>query len=166
MKKYLGNKMNIFCAIFLPIIFMLYIWFACCILTSKVSAETIFIALICIIGIIIWIFYIIKFNVLRSLYSFGVFDEEKVIIKTIFHKPIVIYYKEFKDFGIGQYFHRKNKSGFIVKYIYLSKYKLSENEKSNLNKLHINNTFIKLAYKRKTIDFLNNVLPKKLINKI
>ena len=119
----------------------------------------------CILGVASWLFYLIKFNVLRNLYSFGVFDEEKVIIKTIFHKPIVIYYKEFRDFGVGGYFHKKRYSGFTVKYIYLSKYKLSENEKSNLNKLHINNTFIKLACKRKTIDFLNNVLPKKLINK-
>ena len=161
MKKYLGASINIYAAIVAPLLaFGLPVWFAFVALSSKISAATVFIALMCASCVIIWSIYIKQVS--NQLYSWGTFDSEGVEVKTWFSKSYKLLYKECNGCGIGFYTHGVLNSplGTKMYYIFLSYESFDEDFRYNINLWRPSKTRIKAGFSKKLYNYLLEVLPK------
>ena len=160
MKKYLGGAMGAYCAVVLVLFFVGPIIFAVVILTPKIDAGRIFIALYCVFCTILAAFMIHKFSLL--FYSWGTFDEKGIHIKSLFSKNFEIEYAKCKSIGIGLYVHGVLNSdlGSKEKYIFFSYGGFREQFRLNINQWQPNETRIKVKYSKKLYEYLLTVLPK------
>lgn len=163
MKKqfYLGSVFSAYAAIASVILAVFPLVFAAVVLSSQINFTTI---LLSVVLIMCFAFFAFSFKKLsRDLFSWGIFDKDKVIVKTLFSKDIVIEYDKCCDVGVSYYVHGvlNSKVGTKSLHIYFSYSILNEQQKSNINLMHNSETFIKLSFNKKHYNYLIGVLPKK-----
>ena len=161
MKKYLGGSMGAYCAIMSIFIILFFVIFAIVILTPPIYTGQIILAIFLAIGAIIWGLFIHKYGL--QLYSWGTFDENGVMVKSLYSKKCIeIEYEKCKSIGIGLYVHGVAGSniGSKVKYIFFSYNEFNEQFRLNINQWQPNETRIKVGYSKKLYDYLLTVLPE------
>ena len=155
---YLGNSFSGYAAIMAIVLVVVPVAFAAVIL-AQINFATVFLAVMMMVCSAIWIYSIKKVS--RDLYSWGEFRQDKLILKTLFCKKVEIAYDVFCDVGISYYIHGvlNTKLGTKVRFIYLSTSVLNEQQKSNINVMHISKNFIKLRFNKNTYNYLISILP-------
>lgn len=162
MKRILAPGMGIYIGIAAPVLCVVPIFLLIFVIKNETVGNIIPIIIFSVLGFIVLCAYYI--SVMDQLYSYGIFNKDRVIVKCPLRKTYVIEYKDIKDVEIGYYFHGAYNTslGSKVKYIYFAKRKLSEEQKSNLNLLKPSKSFIKIGYNQKTYNYLIDILPDEL----
>lgn len=166
MKRYLGGAMGAYVGI-MGILFIIGpLIFAIVMLTPRIDAGRVFIALWCVATSILMIVYMRHVRMDLQCYSWGTFDEKGVHIKSLFSKNIEIEYAKCKSIGIGLYVHGVMGSdlGSKEKYIFFSYGGFREQFRLNINQWQPNETRIKVKYSKKLYDYLLTVLPEEHAN--
>ena len=153
--------MGAYCAVASIIIILFFIIFAIAILTPPIYTAQIILAIFCFIGAIILASFLHKYGL--QFYSWGTFDENGVIVKSLFSKKCIkIEYEKCKSIGIGLYVHGVAGSniGSQVKFVFFSYNEFNEQFRLNINQWQPNETRIKVGYSKKLYDYLLTVLPE------
>ena len=161
MKKYLGGAMTIYCAIIPIIAIIIFIKLSIVIFERGIDFFSIVFALWCVGFVIIWGLIMHKYTL--QFYSWGIFDEKGIQIKTLFSKKCIeIEYAKCKSIGIGLYVHGVMGSGLgsKVKYIFFSYQPFNEDYRLNINLWQPSPTRIKIEFSKKLYDYLLTVLPE------
>ena len=162
MKKYLGSQFTAYAAIISPLFVCLPIFFGTIILLTEVSIATIFLAIGCVACSLIWGIYLK--GVANQLYTWGIFKDNGVRIKTVFSKESFMFYKNCRGCGIGFYNHRALNSKFFgtrVYFIFLSYDAFDETCRSQINLWKPSKEKIKVKFNKDLYEYLIDVLPKK-----
>ena len=164
MKKYFGGAMGIECAIAPFVIIAMSIAMPILISARGIDFFTVLFALWGVGGVIFSIYMMRKFSLLC--YSWGMFDEKGVHIKSLFSKNFEIEYAKCKSIGIGLYVHGIMGSdlGSKEKYIFFSYGGFREQFRLNINQWQPNETRIKVKYSKKLYNYLLTVLPEEHAN--
>ena len=161
MKKYLGGAIDIECALAPFILIANSSIFPILIFSRDFDFFSIICALFGISCVVISVRMIRDFSM--QFYSWGVFDEKGVIVKSLVSKKqIEIEYAKCKSIGIGLYVHGVLGSdlGSKEKYIFFSYGDFREQFRLNINQWQPNETRIKVKYSKKLYDYLLTVLPE------
>jgi hypothetical protein len=167
MKKYLGSYMTIYCGIAAVLIWILMLVFMIFLITSKntTSDDGANFVLVPLCAMFFCIFSCCIFSIADQLFSYGIFEKDRVVVKCPFRKTYVIEYQNIKEVACGFYMHSVLNAGHIgskVNYIYFAGRKLSDVQKTNLNMLKPSKSFIKFGYSEKTYNYLIETLPDNL----
>ena len=159
-KRYIGNFLTSYVSICVVVLIIFPIVFALITLLSAVNGATIFLSFMCLASSILWLCNLLKTH--RELFAWCTFCECSVKIKMLFEKSFELEYDKCVDIGVGYYIHSTLNSslGNKVLYIYLSYDKLQEKYKKHINLLRVTDRCVKIGYKKETLDFLMNKLPK------
>lgn len=163
MKKYLGGAMGAYCAFAFILFIIGPLIFAIVILSTGIDFFSIIIALWCIACPILLGIYARQGNIGLQCFSWGVFNEKGIQIKTPFsRKHIEIEYAKCKSIGIALYVHGVMNSdvGSKVKYIFFSYEPFNEEFRLNINQWQPSPTRIKVGFDKKLYDYLLTVLPE------
>ena len=158
--------MNAFAGIVLVVFCVLPIILAKFILTFEDSVTSKVMAVLCVFASILCVAYMVRYS--DRLFSWGVFEEDRVVVKNPFKRIFYIEYDKLVDVGFGYYVHGilNTQVGSKVNYIYLSCVYLTEKDKINTNLLPITNKFVKVGYSEKLYNYLIDVLPEKQSRKL
>ena len=161
MKKYLGSCITAFAGVVIPVFIVASVVFAAIVCLTEISGASIFITLLCVSCACIWCVYIKKY--VSQIYSWGIFEESGVIVKTLGKERFFIDYSKCKSIGIGSYTHGilNSNVGSRVYFIYFSYDKFDKNFKTSINLWHSTQTRIKVRYEPKLFWYLMKVLPQK-----
>jgi hypothetical protein len=163
MKKFLGtymsNTMLIICIIAIIAFFIATCEF---VFNPKLAQDRVIGATV--MGLVV-LFYIFLLILTAPYYlSWGVFEKDKLTIKCLFRKDIVIEYEKMKDAGVGYYFHSGMGTpiGSRVNYLYLSGKKLTDFQKEHMNMIPLSKSFLRCGIKKDLYEYLLVVLPPEL----
>ena len=163
MKKYLGSAMTAYVGVATLLLIVGSLIFAVVILTTGIDFYSILIALLFIAVPILLIIYMRQVRMDLQCYSWGVFTENCIKIKTLFSKKTIeIEYEKCRSIGIGMYVHGVLNSdlGSKEKFIFFSYESFEEKYRLNINQWKPSTTRIKVGYSKKLYDYLLTVLPK------
>lgn len=167
MKKYLGSKISAFCAIALLFLIFLPLVLSFLILCVKVEFATV---MLCLFGILCSVIQTVYLKRVRKrLYSWGIFNEFGVVIKTLGNHKKFVGYNQYKDIGIGYYFHHgisSSSAGIKVSFIYFSREKLNNDYKGNIVRWNIGDDDCMVGFNQKFFDYLLKVLPAQKARKL
>lgn len=162
MKKYLGSRITAFCAIVAPLFVIGPIVFAVIALTSASDdPAAIFVAIGCFACAIVWGLYLKQIAI--QLYSWGKFEKDGVLVRTLFAKKHYILYEKCNDIGIGSYVHGllNSRMGSKIHFIYLSYDYVPVTHKNAINLWKPSKTGIKIQFSQTLYAHLLTVLPAK-----
>lgn len=166
MKKYIGSKMDIFCAVVYPLFIVGPIFFAFVALSSEISFATIFVAAMCFCCTVLCSVYLRKIYI--QFYSWGVFRDDGIHIRSGLFKKYVLKYENCKSIGIGMYTHGilNSSVGSKVKYIFFSDEPFEEKYRLQINLWRPTTSRIKVGFHKELYDYLLTVLPKHQANSL
>lgn len=159
--------MTIYGAIIMPLFIIGPLIFAIVILTTGIDFISAFIALWCVGCSIIAIIYMRQVRIDLQCYSWGMFNEKGIQIKTLFSKKnIEIEYKKCQSIGIGLYVHGvlNSKLGSKEKFIFFSYRAFDEKYRLNINLWKPSATRVKVGFNKELYEYLLTVLPKQQAN--
>lgn len=168
MKRYLGSVADAYATIASSLFIIIFITFpiiiAC--FSDEISLIVMFI-IISVFGLTAFIYMLIK--CCDQFFSWGTFDDEKIVISNIFKGKRIIEYKDFAEIGVACFAGNRDYgshigAGFIYTYIYFSAYRrLSLIDKTNINyirqKIDPPEQIIKIHFTKKNFEYLMKVLP-------
>ena len=154
--------MTAYAAVFVPLFVACPLVFAIVALDSTLNIATISLTIGCFCCSLIFFLYAKQFA--KSLYSWGIFEENSVTVKTAFIKPYRITYSKCRSCGIGYYNHGilNSNLGTTHYYIFLSYDRFDESFRERMNYYKPSNGQIKVGYSHALYLFLMKVLPPKL----
>lgn len=160
MKKYLGSPIDAFASLITPLFILLPLYFAISSLSTGIDAARIMLLIGCIMCAAIWIAYLKQIG--PQLYSWGLFSETSVQVKTLFTKPYYLIYTKCRGCGIGYYTHGilNSQAGSKIFYIFLSYDNFDEQYRTRINLWKPTTARMKVRFSKEVYDFLITVLPK------
>lgn len=163
MRKYLGSKISAYCAIVYPCFIVGPLIFSGIMLSSEISAATVFLFILCTLCSVLCCIYGFSYHLLTQFYSWGKFGESSVQIRNIFGRKYEIKYSDCRSIGIGSYHHGVLNSGLgsTTYYIFLSSDYFEEKYRTRMNLWKPTSERIKVAFDQNLYEHLLNVLPKK-----
>ena len=161
--RYIGNYLTVFLAFAYLLLLLLPVMLAVIILNSQMNYATAFITLMCIMTVIVLIIYGKKVSLFSQLYTWCIFEDDGVAIKTLFSKKYKLYYTQCRDIGVIYYIHGilNSRLGSKQFFIYLSYDMIPAKCINEANHLIPTKTTIKISYNKSTFNYLTSVLPKK-----
>ena len=156
MKKYFGSSKTAIMAIAAPSLVVFPLIIAVISLCMEINLENVIVAIGC--GACVLIAASFMKKVFRELYSWGIFRENEVEIKTGLKTVKTLEYAKCKSIGIGTYV--ATKEGTEREYIFMSYDVFNESYRRKINKWKVTPTSVKFEYTRKMYDYMLSVLPK------
>lgn len=162
MKKYLGSKITGFLAIVSPLLFVILPFaFGTIVLITSSNFAAIFVSLMCYLCVLIFILYLK--HIFCQLYTWGIFDKEKIHVKTILGKNYDVFYDRCSTIGIGSYNHSTFLGGFgkNIYFLFFSYEPFDEKYRKQINAWNPSKTQIKVEFDEKLYEYLIHTLPRK-----
>ena len=166
MKRYIGNYMSIYVVIAAMVIAIGAIVFAGILLSASVSVMTVILAVLCIIGAVLPCAMVLRRR--EDMAALCEISKEEIVVKPLMKASFCIVIDDCADIGIGYYHHGAHSTGVGADlcYFYFSREILSDAQKRQMNTFHSSPKGVKIAYNRKTFDYLLRILPKTKANRI
>lgn len=162
MKKYLGSQFTAYAAIIAPLFVCFPIIFGTVLFLNEKSTEIIFLVISCVTCSLIWAIYLK--GIAPQLYTWGIFGNNEVRIKTVFSKETFMIYEKCRGCGIAFYEHRALNSKLLrtrVYFIFLSYDAFNESFRSCINLWKPSKEKIKVKFSKALYEYLIEALPKK-----
>ena len=165
MRRYTGSIFSIFAAFVTPAFILGSLVFSImCLLVNQPGAY--FVAIMFLVCSCIEAIYLKK--VFKQLYTWAVFDELGIKVKTLFCKPIQLEYDVFNDIGIGVYVHKVAYSDFGSKviFIYFSSQPFDGKYRTRINLWNPSFIHLKVRFDKKLYNYLIANMPSKYVYRL